>query len=73
MAFSNFQTKREGQYLGLEGGGFQGDGESSLTCEGKKSSMDGSKGRLSHTQVSNGGFGGGEGGRFSGGRTGSFV
>lgn len=60
---------------GSGGGGFQGDGESSVTCKGGKSFINGGKGGVSHAGVSNGGFGGGGaattypggGGGFSGG------
>ena len=59
---------------GSGGGGFQGDGESSVTSEGGKSFINGGKGGVSQTR-SNGGFGGGGsattypggGGGFSGG------
>ena len=59
---------------GSAGGGFQGDGESSVTSEGGKSFINGGKGGIIQTG-SNGGFGGGGsatmypggGGRSSGG------
>ena len=60
---------------GSGGGGLYGDGESSATCEGGKSFLNGGKGGFSRAGVSNGGFGGGGaatthpggGGGFSGG------
>ena len=60
---------------GSGGGGFRGDGESSATCQGGNSFLNGGSGGFSRPGVSNGGFGGGGaatthpggGGGFSGG------
>lgn len=57
MVFSNLARRTIFRALG--GGGLQGDGESYVTCGGKKSFMNGDKRGESHTRVSNGGFGGG--------------
>lgn len=44
---------------GSGGGGYRGDGESSGTCEGGRSFVNGGHGGLSRPGISNGGFGGG--------------